>query len=555
ILSDNSIFAQLTRLVGPPNVAATAHRLGITRHLNPYFAIGLGADPVSPLEMARAFSTFADDGARVDGSAFGNHPRAVARIRNASGGLVDDNRPIRRQVLSADQTALLTSILAGVVQSGTGKRAALPNRPAAGKTGTTENFGDAWFVGYTPQLATAVWVGYPNKLVPMLTQYHGQAVAGGTLPALIWHAFMQSALAGTQPESFPSYSVPSAVAKRVTYRDGRVQLDNGLCRDTFTIEYFAGAGPARSANCKPNEVEIPSVVGQTLAKARERLALQPLKSNVVYKPARANQRVDVVVAQFPRHGRASSYDTITLVFAKPLHGLVPEVVGLPLARAKKRLRAAGLDFVAPLGFSDSALVVKQFPRAGVAAAEEARTRFRIAPRELRRLCDPDARAADDRRDGIARREAERGPVERQPVVLRRDPQRLAELAGAGTERVDVLHPAPPPLHGQSLHRFECTDQRCLGNAFRSADEVQAPVDPVRAVDVRVSRRSEHRRIAGRSPSPETVARGILVVVCLDLDDAAADATEEQGHADQVGRDLVDAAREELSADHVCAFAS
>jgi len=381
ILSDNSIFAQLTRLVGPPNVAATAHRLGITRHLNPYFAIGLGADPVSPLEMARAFSTFADDGARVDGSAFGNHPRAVARIRNASGGLVDDNRPIRRQVLSADQTALLTSILAGVVQSGTGKRAALPNRPAAGKTGTTENFGDAWFVGYTPQLAAAVWVGYPNKLVPMLTQYHGQAVAGGTLPALIWHAFMQSALAGTQAESFPSYSVPSAVAKRVTYRDGRVQLDNGLCRDTFTIEYFAGAGPARSANCKPNEVEIPSVVGQTLAKARERLALQPLKSNVVYKPARANQRVDVVVAQFPRHGRASSYDTITLVFAKPLHGLVPEVVGLPLARAKKRLRAAGLDFVAPLGFSDSALVVKQFPRAGVAAAPRMRVRLllRAAP--------------------------------------------------------------------------------------------------------------------------------------------------------------------------------
>src|SRR5439155_2515342 len=137
---------------GPANVATTAHRLGITRHLNPYFAIGLGADPVSPLEMARAFSTFADDGARVDGAAFGNRPRAITRIRNAQAKLVDDNRPLRRTVLTPNEDAVLTNILEGVVSSGTGKRASLPGRPAAGKTGTTENYGDAWFVGYTPEL-------------------------------------------------------------------------------------------------------------------------------------------------------------------------------------------------------------------------------------------------------------------------------------------------------------------------------------------------------------------------------------------------------------------
>ena len=375
ILSDNSVYAQLTQLVAPAKVATSARRLGITRHLNPYFAIGLGADPVSPLEMARAFSTFADDGARVDGAAFGNRPRAIARIRNPRGALIEDNRPIRRQVLDSNQDALLTSILEGVVQSGTGKRAALPDRPVAGKTGTTENFGDAWFVGYTPQLATAVWVGYPNKLVPMLTQFHGQAVAGGTFPALIWRAFMQSALAGTQPESFPAYSVPYAVAKRVTYRDGGVELDNGLCRETFTVEYFAGRGPPRNADCKRNEVEIPSVVGQTLARARERLALQPLRANVVYKPARATQRVDIVVDQWPRRGRASSYDTVTLVFAKPLHGVVPQVVGLPLDRARRRLHAAGLGVNAPLGFAPNAVVVKQYPAAGVAAGKHMRVKL------------------------------------------------------------------------------------------------------------------------------------------------------------------------------------
>jgi membrane peptidoglycan carboxypeptidase len=271
-------------------------------------------------------------------------------------------------VLTPDQSALLTNILEGVVRSGTGTRAALPDRPSAGKTGTTENFGDAWFVGYTPQLAAAVWVGYPNKLVPMLTQYHGQPVAGGTFPALIWRTFMHAALAGTAPESFPSYSVPYSVARRVAFRDGKLELDNGYCRETATLEYFAGAGPARKADCKPNEVEIPSVVGQTLTSARERLGLQPLRTTVVYKPARPKERVDVVVDQFPRRGRASSYDTITLVLAKPLHGVVPKVVGLQLARARARLLAHGLKAVAPGGFQGTALVIRQFPQPGVAAA-------------------------------------------------------------------------------------------------------------------------------------------------------------------------------------------
>src|SRR5262245_45949433 len=298
-VSDNSIFAQLTKLVGPASVAKTAHQVGITRHLNPYFAIGLGADAVSPLEMARAFSTFADQGRRVDGSVFGNRPRAVARISNATGKLVDTHRPVYLAALSPDQDALLTSILEGVIRSGTGKRAALPDRVAAGKTGTTENYGDAWFVGYTPQLATAVWVGYPNKLVPMTTQYHGEPVAGGTFPAEIWRAFTTLALAGTEPDGFPSYSVGYASARRVTWRDGRLELDNGYCKVTSLVSYFSGRGPTRTANCKKNEVAIPRVVGMTLTRAKLRLAGQPLTPNIVYKPARPRQRIDLVLDQFP----------------------------------------------------------------------------------------------------------------------------------------------------------------------------------------------------------------------------------------------------------------
>jgi penicillin-binding protein 1A len=367
-VSDNSIFAQLTRLVGPGNVAKTAHQLGITRHLNPYFAIGLGADAVSPLEMARAFSTFANNGRRVDGAVFGNRPRAVARISNATGKLMDNNRPVYRAALTRDQDALLTSILEGVIRSGTGERAALPDRVVAGKTGTTENYGDAWFVGYTPQLATAVWVGYPNKLKPMLTEYHGLPVAGGTFPAEIWRVFTQLALAGATPESFPSYSYDYATSKRVVWRDGRLQLDNGYCRETALVSYFSGRGPTHTANCRKNEVEIPRVIGMTLPRAKLRLAGQPLTPNIVYKPALPKQRVDLVLDQFPRRGRASSWDTVTLVLAKPLNGVVPRVVGLSLAQARARLRARGLvPGIARFADGRAGRVLAQMPVPGVAA--------------------------------------------------------------------------------------------------------------------------------------------------------------------------------------------
>src|SRR5205814_7212959 len=134
-----------------------------------------------------------------------------------TGKLMAGNRPVYHEGLRPDQDALLTSILEGVIRSGTGKNAALPGRIVAGKTGTTENYGDAWFVGYTPQLAAAVWVGYPNKLVPMTTQYQGGPVAGGTFPALIWKSFMEGALRRLHdvPESFPApvsqYTLPHLV--------------------------------------------------------------------------------------------------------------------------------------------------------------------------------------------------------------------------------------------------------------------------------------------------------------------------------------------------------
>ncbi len=172
----------------------TAHKLGIASPLKSYLSIGLGGQAVNPLEMARAFSAFANGGFRIDGALDRRpstrdrrdrrqerRPTSRATVRTCVA-----TRPNRSRVLSSNSSAALNTILQGVVNEGTGHRASLPGRPVAGKTGTTENYGDAWFVGYTPQLVTAVWVGYPNKLVPMTSQFHGRPVAGGTFPALIW---------------------------------------------------------------------------------------------------------------------------------------------------------------------------------------------------------------------------------------------------------------------------------------------------------------------------------------------------------------------------------
>jgi membrane peptidoglycan carboxypeptidase len=274
-------------------------------------------------------------------------------------------------VLTAQEDSIVTSILQGVVREGTGRRAALPDRVAAGKTGTTENYGDAWFVGFTPQLVVAVWVGYPNALRPMLTEFQGGPVAGGTFPAEIWQRFVEGADRRLRlpPESFPAPSYPYAAARRVVWRNGVLELDNGICRFTQEVVYFSGFGPRRTARCKPNEVEVPRVIGQTLASARERLAAQPLTSTLVYKPAKPRQRVDIVLDQFPERGFASSFDKVTLVLAKPLHGIVPRVVGLPLHEATVKLRRLGLRptiSVQPVGHPGR--VVWQAPLGGRVAA-------------------------------------------------------------------------------------------------------------------------------------------------------------------------------------------
>jgi penicillin-binding protein 1A len=376
IQSDNSVYAQLTAMVGPRNVRRMAHRLGIKSELSGYFAIGLGAEAVNPLEMARAFSSFANGGRRVDSSLFGNRPRAIVSV--TKNGERKQNKVVPRRALEPEKAKLINQILQRVVTSGTGRKAALPDRPAAGKTGTTENYGDAWFVGYTPQLAVAVWVGYANELIPMLTQYEDEPVAGGTFPALIWKTFMEEALdyLHARPGYFDSPSLPYAVPVNVVQRRGQLMVDNGLCRGARSVWVFSEQGPKRTAGCKPNEVEVPRVVGSTLDDAKERLAAQPLRYEVLYKPAARGQRLDMVVGQIPANGTMSAHDKVTLVAAKPRHGVVPTVVGLPVERAVRRLERMQLQ-PAVVGGS-TGRVIRQRPRGRIAAAPGLRIQLLVS---------------------------------------------------------------------------------------------------------------------------------------------------------------------------------
>ena len=199
--SDNSIFAEVGLKVGTKRIAELAHKMGITTPLstNPAMTIGGLTIGVTPLDMAHAYETIAHGGERVSGTlAEAEEPVGIQEVEAGSEPLPDNskrdiNRVRTRRVLPQSVAETETSMLETVIQYGTGKAAAI-GQFAAGKTGTTSNYGDAWFVGWDSKYTVAVWVGYPNKLIPMTTNFNGTPVLGGTFPALIWHEFMMSAL-------------------------------------------------------------------------------------------------------------------------------------------------------------------------------------------------------------------------------------------------------------------------------------------------------------------------------------------------------------------------
>lgn len=203
-LSDNVVAVKWAATIGPDRIAEMAARLGIESPLEASLPLALGTSEVTPLEMATAYAPFANMGWRVK-------PIAIRRILDARGRVIEENRPELREVLDESVAYILTDIMKGVITRGTAANlAGWLDRPAAGKTGTTDRNEDAWFIGYTPDLVTAVWVG--EDIPAPLPGY------GSTLAGPVWAAFMGAALSGLAARDFPR--PPGVIALDVSAADG-----------------------------------------------------------------------------------------------------------------------------------------------------------------------------------------------------------------------------------------------------------------------------------------------------------------------------------------------
>lgn len=207
--SVNTVFARVAYGIGIKTVAKMAQRMGIVTKLPNYPSIALGAANVTPIEMASAYGTLATGGT--------HYPTTViTKVVDRNGQTVFEASPKGKKVLTPEVAYAVTSILEGVITQGTGTRADI-GRPAAGKTGTSQLNRDLWFVGYTPQLVTSVWVGYPKERT---VEIDGSRGYGGTFAAPIWASFMKRALSGKSKKEFAKAEDPEYDAEQFDISTG-----------------------------------------------------------------------------------------------------------------------------------------------------------------------------------------------------------------------------------------------------------------------------------------------------------------------------------------------
>jgi penicillin-binding protein 1A len=240
VRSYNTLYAQLMMQVGPEEAMEAAAKYGIRSPLEPVPSAVLGSNIVTAMDMASAYATFANRGIRVA-------PVLVTRITRSDGTVLFQHEHTQAKVLDAAVADTLTGILQQVIDRGTGTKAKL-DRPAAGKTGTADDWKDAWFAGYTPDLATAVWVGFPKlvdgRLVEMQPPATHIKVTGGSYPAEIWQRFMSAALAGRPPLPFTAPTTTTTTAPPA----GAPTTTTTAPAPTAPVPVVVGqdAGPAKS---------------------------------------------------------------------------------------------------------------------------------------------------------------------------------------------------------------------------------------------------------------------------------------------------------------------
>jgi len=363
IRSINVVYAQMIMDVGPLRVADMAMSMGIRSQVdaNPAIALGGLYLGVTPLDMASAYGTLANNGVHAVA-------RSITKVTDASGNVITENKPETNSILDSEVAAKMNGILQKVVSSGTGTGANI-GRPQAGKTGTTEDHADAWFVGYTPDLVTAVWVGYPQGRVSM------SGMCGGDLPASIWRSFMSQALKETPKTAFAE---SEEISNRddsngeteyitVTLCDESGLLATSNCPHTHTQSFRRGAEPHAYCNIHttPEGRTVPNVVGMDSASARSKISAAGFQSSGVNQPS--SQPEGTVISQTPVAGTTlASGSMVTIVISSGIvKSTVPNVVGLSEAAAKTKLATAG--FVASVGYQSGSpvnVVVSQSPSAG-----------------------------------------------------------------------------------------------------------------------------------------------------------------------------------------------
>ena len=364
IRSVNVVFAQLIMDVGPARVAEMAKQMGIRSEVEPNPAIALGGlyHGVTPLDMASAYGTLANGGIHAV-------PRSYYKVTDPNGNVIDEFKPETNQVVDPSVVEKVNDILQGVVSSGTGTAANI-GRPQAGKTGTTEDNADAWFVGYTPDLVTAVWVGHPEGRIPM------GGMVGGDLPAEIWRVFMKAALKNVPPTPFPKEGARSRNEEEerestvtVTLCDESGMLATQYCPHTHSETFREGRQP--TSYCPIHKAvanKVPNVVGMTKSAASS--TLQGAGYQVASVNQQSSQPAGIVVGQTPAAGSTLAAGATVTIYVSTgvVQSTVPDVVGLPEASAKTKIATAG--FVTAVSYSPGpqpGIVISQSPSGGTQA--------------------------------------------------------------------------------------------------------------------------------------------------------------------------------------------
>ena len=280
VKSVNIVYAQVIMRVGAYSVVKIAKDMGITTPLNPYPAIGLGGLTigVSPLETCTAFSTIANYGVRHD-------PVAILKVTDKDGNILQEFEEEKIQVLSAINAYRAIEILQQVMLRGTGTRARLDDRPCAGKTGTTQEAENAWFVGFTPNLAACVWMGYPEENIKMGV-IHDMRVQGGAHPAMIWKLFMEEAIKNLPVEDFirPQEDTVS-IQITANPETGEIMIPNRFTPlEQITInQYHYGADPRNQAPVMPEDIPIMPMVSLLPINEANHILIESGYTHIEYK--------------------------------------------------------------------------------------------------------------------------------------------------------------------------------------------------------------------------------------------------------------------------------